>query len=53
MGSLKIINSKLKIFLKQVQITQLTFTFSKSTIKTLEKDEIRSKLTIKTPERRH
>ena len=32
---------------------QLTFIFSKSTTETLEKGEIYSKLTVKTPERRH
>ena len=32
---------------------QLTFTYSKSTIDTLEKDVKYAKSTIKTPERRH
>ena len=35
-----------------LQITQLTFTYSMSTIETLERSEICSKLPIKTPERR-
>ena len=35
-----------------LQITQLRFTYSMSTIETLERSEICSKLTIKTPERR-
>ena len=35
---------------QQSLLTQLTFTYSKLTIETLEKSEICSKLTIKTPE---
>ena len=46
------INESKKII--KLDNTQPTFTYSKSTIEALEKRcEIRSKLIIKTPERRH